>query len=131
MKFEVAYRAADGKMAETTVEVPDRNAVYAELRRRGITPLSLREAGSRRRAGRGGAPRGPRALRALLVALLAAAAAVAVWTRLLDEGAKRNMRRLLSAPSKVDIRRFGLGGGARPEPEPRKGTGKAVVRIAE
>ena len=43
MKFDVAYRTADGKMAETTVEVSDRNAVYSELRRRGITPVSLSE----------------------------------------------------------------------------------------
>ena len=48
MKFDVAYRTADGKMAETTVEVSDRNAVYSELRRRGITPVSLSESGARR-----------------------------------------------------------------------------------
>ena len=49
MKFEVAYRTADGKMAETTIEVADRNAVYSELRRQGITPISLHEAGAKKR----------------------------------------------------------------------------------
>ena len=115
MKFDVAYRTADGKMAETTVEVSDRNAVYSELRRRGITPVSLSESGARRR--REPSKAGSFVLRLVLLAALLCAAAFAVWYFVLaDESSKRHFVNRLSPSSKIDMRKVGSD-------SPRKGTG--------
>ena len=125
MKFEVAYRTADGKMAETTIEVADRNAVYSELRRQGITPISLHEAGTKK-SGKFAAP-GPAVGVAKIVFMFAllALAAFAVWYFVLaDEGTKRHLRNLVTPSTKVDMRNHGPDA-------PRKGTGAVSVRISE
>ena len=125
MKFEVAYRTADGKMAETTIEVADRNAVYSELRRQGITPISLHEAGTKK-SGKFAAP-GPAVGVAKIVFMFAllALAAFAVWYFVLaDEGTKRHLRNLVTPSTKVDMRNHGPDA-------PRKGTGAVSVKISE
>ena len=109
MKFEVAYRTADGKMAETTIEVADRNAVYSELRRQGITPISLREAGMKKHAA---AASGALYKVAKLAILLA------------DEGTKRHIRNLATPSTKVDMHSSG-------QDAPRRGTGAVSVKISE
>ena len=114
MKFEVAYRTADGKMAETTIEVADRNAVYSELRRQGITPISLH--GGKLSA----------ALKLVLFVVLFAAAVFAAWYFLAaDDGAKRRVKDLVAKPSKIEMHQTGEA------PAPRKGTGAVSVRISE
>ena len=125
MKFEVAYRTADGKMAETTIEVADRNAVYSELRRQGITPISLHEAGTKK-SGKFAAS-GPAVGVAKIVFMFAllALAAFAVWYFVLaDEGTKRHLRNLVTPSTKVDMRNHGPDA-------PRKGTGAVSVKISE
>ena len=126
MKFEVAYRTADGRMCETTIDVADRNAVYSELRRQGIAPLSLREADGKRKTAR--AARGVGAvLRLLLLFALFAVAAFTAWYGLVaDEGTKRHLRHALTPSTRVDMFRH----GDQPE-KPRKGTGTVRMRIAE
>ena len=125
MKFEVAYRSADGKMAEMTIEVADRNAVYSELRRQGITPISLHEAGAKKRDR--SAASGPAVGIAKIVFMFAllALAAFAVWYFVLaDEGTKRHLRNLVTPSTKVDMRNHGPDA-------PRKGTGAVSVKISE
>ena len=125
MKFEVAYRTADGKMAETTIEVADRNAVYSELRRQGITPISLHEAGTKK-SGKFAAS-GPAVGVAKIVFMFAllALAAFAVWYFVLaDEGTKRHLRNLVTPSTKVDMRNHGPDA-------PCKGTGAVSVKISE
>ena len=125
MKFEVAYRTADGKMAETTIEVADRNAVYSELRRRGITPISLHEAGAKKRDKSAASVQTAGVVKFVFMLVLLAFAVFAVWYFVLaDEGTKRHMRNLLTPSTKVDIRNHGLD-------SPRKGTGAVSVKISE
>ena len=125
MKFEVAYRTADGKMAETTIEVADRNAVYSELRRQGITPISLHESGTKKR-GRSAAS-GPAVGVAKIVFMIAllALALFAVWYFVIaDEGTKRHVRNLVTPSTKVDMHNSG-------QDAPRKGTGAVSVKISK
>ena len=125
MKFEVAYRTADGKMAETTIEVADRNAVYSELRRQGITPISLHEAGAKKRdKSEGGKLSG--ALKLVLFVVLLAAALFAAWYFLAaDDGAKRRVKELVTRPSKIEMHQTGAASA------PRRGTGAVSVKISE
>ena len=125
MKFEVAYRTADGKMTETTIEVADRNAVYSELRRQGITPISLHEAGAKKRdKNEGGKLSG--ALKLVLFVVLLAAALFAAWYFLAaDDGAKRRLKDLVTRPSKIEMHQTGAA------PAPRKGTGAVSVKISK
>ena len=125
MEFEVAYRTADGKVSETTIEAADRNAVYSELRRQGITPISLHEAGTKK-SGKFAAS-GPAVGVAKIVFMFAllALAAFAVWYFVLaDEGTKRHLRNLVTPSTKVDMRNHGPDA-------PRKGTGAVSVKISE
>ena len=125
MKFDVAYRTADGKMAETTIEVADRNAVYSELRRQGITPISLHEAGTKKRDKSDGGKLSA-ALKLVLFVVLFAAAVFAAWYFLAaDDGAKRRVKDLVAKPSKIEMHQTGEA------PAPRKGTGAVSVRISE
>jgi type II secretory pathway component PulF len=123
MKFDVTYRTADGKMAEETVDVSDRNAVYTELRRRGITPISLSESGKgkKKRASQGVAGS---FCKVLLVVLLFGAAALAVWYFVLaDDGSKRHFVNMVTPSTKVKMRQS-------PADAPRKGTGAVRVTPA-
>lgn len=43
MKFCVRHRTSNGVITETTIEAADRNGVFAELSRRGITAISVSE----------------------------------------------------------------------------------------
>ena len=125
MKFEVAYRTADGKMAETTIEVADRNAVYSELRCQCITPISLHEAGAKKRdKNEGGKLSG--VLKIVLFVVLLAATLFAAWYFLAaDDGAKRRVKDLVARPSKIEMHQTGEVHA------PRKGTGAVSVRISE
>ncbi|MBR5549915.1 MAG: hypothetical protein IKU71_09340 [Kiritimatiellae bacterium] len=125
MKFEVAYRTADGKMAETTIEVADRNAVYSELRRQGITPISLHEAGTKTRGKSAASVQTAGVVKFVFMLALLAFAVFAVWYFVLaDEGTKRHVRNLVTPSTKVDIRNHGPDA-------PRKGTGAVSVKISE
>ena len=125
MKFDVAYRTADGKMAETTIEVADRNAVYSELRRQGITPISLHEAGTKNRNKSAASVQAAGVAKFVFMLVLLAVAVFAVWYFVLaDEGTKRHLRNLLTPSTKVDIRNHGPDA-------PRKGTGAVSVKISE
>ena len=125
MKFEVAYRTADGKMTETTIEVSDRNAVYSELRRQGITPISLHEAGTKKRdKSDGGKLSG--ALKIVLFIVLLAVAMFAVWYFCVaDDGARQRVKDLVARPSRIEMHQTGAA------PAPRKGTGAVSVKISE
>ena len=125
MKFEVAYRTADGKMTETTIEVADRNAVYSELRRQGITPISLHEAGTKNRNKSAASVQAAGVAKFVFMLALLAFAVFAVWYFVLaDEGTKRHVRNLVTPSTKVDIRNHGPDA-------PRKGTGAVSVKISE
>ena len=125
MKFEVAYRDGDGKMAQTTVEVANRNVVYSELRRLGITPISIQEVGEKKK--HGGSEPGvvSRVPKVVVFLVLLAVAALAVWYFVLaDDGAKQRLRNTVMPSLKSDAHRPGSG-------VPRKGTGAVSVRISE
>ena len=125
MKFEVAYRTADGTMAEKIIEVADRNAVYSELRRQGITPISLHEAGAKRHDRSAASVQAAGVVKFVFMLVLLAFAVFAVWYFVLaDEGTKRHLRNLLTPSTKVDIRNHGPDA-------PRKGTGAVSVKISE
>ena len=124
MKFEVAYRDAEGKMAETTVEVSDRNAVYSELRRQGITPLSLREAGTKKHVVAASSALYKIAKLVILLAILGVAAASAWYFLLADEGTKRHLRNIATPSTKVDMHNSG-------QDAPRKGTGAVSVKMSK
>ena len=125
MKFEVAYRTADGKMAETTIEVADRNAVYSELRRQGISPISLHEAGTKKGEKSDGGKLSS-ALKLVFFVVLLAAALFAAWYFLAaDDGAKRRVKDLVTRPSKIEMHQTGAA------PAPRKGTGAVSVKISK
>ena len=125
MKFEVAYRTADGKMAETIIEVADRNAVYSELRRQGITPISLHEAGAKKDGKFAASGPAVGIAKIVFMSALLALAAFAVWYFVIaDEGTKRHLRNLVTPSTKVDMRNHGTDA-------PRKGTGAVSVKISE
>ena len=125
MKFEVAYRDDAGKMAQTTVEVANRNVVYSELRRLGITPISIQEVGEKKKHGgdESGAVSG--VVKVVVFLVLLAVAAAAIWYFVLaDDGTKQRVRNAIVPSEKADART--PGGNA-----PRKGTGAVSVRISE
>lgn len=47
MKFCVKYRTKEGRVAETTVEATDKNAVFSDLLRHGITAISVHESATK------------------------------------------------------------------------------------
>lgn len=123
MTFDVTYRMADGSMAEATMEVSDRNAVYTELRRRGITPISLSESGkAKKKSASTGAASA--FCKVLLVVALLGAAALAVWYFMLaDEGSKRHFVNMVTPSTKVEMRQS-------QSEAPRKGSGAVSVTPA-
>ena len=124
MTFDVTYRMADGSMAEATMEVADRNAVYTELRRRGITPISLSESGKAKKKKDATQSAASALCKVLLVVALLGAAAFAVWYFLLaDEGSKRHFVNMVTPSTKVELRQS-------QSDAPRKGTGAVKVTPA-
>ncbi len=78
MKFEVKYRDKHGLIVTSVVDVADRNGVYSELRRQGISPISMSEISDRKN--RKHAPDAPKSLLSrLLFVLVFAAAVFAAW----------------------------------------------------
>ena len=129
MKFEVAYRKADGKMAETVVDVANRNAVYSELRRLGITPVSLHEVSDKKHRGEPGVV--VRVVKFVVMLVLLAVAGLAVWYFFIaDDSAKQRVRNLVTPSSQVDMQKQRQKQNPGPA-APRKGTGAVSVRISE
>jgi len=127
MKFDVAYRTADGKMSETTIEVSDRNAVYSELRRRGITPISLSESGAKKRSKRGARSAAVTLVEVVVLVALLAIALFVVWYYVIaDEGTKRHLQNTLKPTSKIFMQESGSDSSA-----PRRGTGAVSVKMSE
>ena len=54
MTFTVTYRGADGAMREERVEAANRGECFAQMKVRGIVPMSVKEGDSVSRRGRGG-----------------------------------------------------------------------------
>ena len=125
MKFEVAYRDNEGKMAQTTVEVANRNVVYSELRRLGITPISIQEVGEKKRNDGGSSGSAFGVVKVVVLLVLLAGAAAAVWYFVFaDDGTKQRIRNAVVPSAKADVRTP----GGNP---PRKGTGAVRVKISE
>ena len=125
MRFEVAYRDDAGKMSQTTVEVANRNVVYSELRRLGITPISIQEVDEKKKHGGGEPGAVARVIKVVVFLVLLAVAAAAVWYFVLaDDGAKQRVRNAIVPSAKDDAR--APGGSA-----PRKGTGAVSVKISK
>ena len=95
------------------------------MRRQGITPISLHEAGTKKRDKSDGGKLSA-ALKLVLFVVLFAAAVFAAWYFLAaDDGAKRRVKDLVAKPSKIEMHQTGEA------PAPRKGTGAVSVRISE
>ena len=125
MKFEVAYMDGAGKMAQTTVEVANRNVVYSELRRLGITPISIQEVGEKKKRSSGDPSAVARIVKLVVLLVLLAAAGLAVWYFVFaDDGAKQRVRNLVTPSAKADVQKQGPAA-------PRKGTGAVKVRISD
>lgn len=83
MVWTVVYRDSDGNRASVEIESVDRNAVFAELQRRGITAISVSEGKAKLTRQSRHIPSGGRVpthpYRGIVAGLIVVACAVAVW----------------------------------------------------
>ena len=130
MKFDVTYRDKNGEMQQMVIDVADRNAVYSELRRQGITPLSLSETGTKKKKAGG---RKSSAGSIVVLGILLGIAAFAAWYFLLATGNQRvRVKDMVTGRGWISLRSTGrVGTPTPPPPPPRKGTGAVRVNIAE
>lgn len=82
MTFTITYRDAAGDVASLVLDVPDKAAVWPELKRRGISALSVREGATpvRRPPGAGR----PSVVRGVVVGAVVVALATGAWLLLTD-----------------------------------------------
>ena len=104
MTFTVTYRDKSGGKASIELDAPDRNALWAELEKRGISPVSVREG----KAGKAGGRLSPARI-AAVAAAAAAAIAIVAWM-VLKSGAPEGKARD-AAPAAESA-----GGGGRKAP---------------
>ena len=77
MVFTVTYRGGTGETESLELDVPGKAEVWAELKKRGISALSVQEGASKVRKPRGGRP--PRAARGIAAGAVVVAAAICAW----------------------------------------------------
>ena len=128
MKFDVAYRDKNGEMRQMVIDVADRNAVYSELRRQGITPLSLSEVGTKKK--KTDARKTSPVSIIVLVVLLGVAAFAAWYSLMATAGQRERIKNVVTGRGWINL--HSTGGAETPAPNPpRKGTGAVRVNIAE
>ena len=87
MTYTVKYRDKSGDIVELELDVPNKNAVWPELKKRGISALSVREGAAKKRASKMSGGKSPSPLRGVLAGLcVVALAAFAAWWFLLKDG---------------------------------------------
>ena len=82
MKFLISYRNNDGKQDQTVIEAESRNAVFAELEKRGMRAIRIEEANGKAKPRKPSSPaRGkpPAVGKGLIAGLVVVIAAVGVW----------------------------------------------------
>ena len=77
MTFTITYREKTGDTKALVLDVPDKEAVWAELKRRGITALAVREGAADGRRQRGGG--NPSVVRGIVAGAVVVALAIGAW----------------------------------------------------
>lgn len=78
MIFTVGYRDKAGQRASLVLDVPNKDAVWSELKKRGITALSVKEGAEKRRASRSSGNHTP-VFRGLIAGVIVVALAIGAW----------------------------------------------------
>lgn len=82
MKFLISYRSNDGKQDQTVIEAESRNAVFAELEKRGMSAIRIEEANGKVKLRKPSSPvhgKSPAVGKGLIAGLVIVIAAVGVW----------------------------------------------------
>lgn len=83
MIFTVTYRNKDGSRDSLVLDVPNRDVVWAELKARGISAISVKEGAEKKRKPSDG--KSPTALRGIIAGVAVVALAICAWMFLMDE----------------------------------------------
>lgn len=84
MIFTVTYRNKEGKRDSLALDVPNRDAVWAELKARGISAISVKDGAEQKRAGNGERGMGNGLAKGLLAGVAVVALAIGAWVFLTD-----------------------------------------------
>ena len=84
MIFTVTYRNKEGKRESLVLDVPNRDAVWAELKARGISAISVKDGAEQKRAGNGERGMGNGLAKGLLAGVAVVALAIGAWVFLTD-----------------------------------------------
>lgn len=82
MKFLISYRSNDGKQDQTVIEAESRNAVFAELEKRGMSAIRIEEVNGKVKLRKPSSPvhgKSPAVGKGLIAGLVIVIAAVGVW----------------------------------------------------
>ena len=79
MTYTVKYRDKSGDIVELELDVPNKNALWPELKKRGISALSVREGAAKKRVSKTSGGKSPSPLRGVLAGLCIVALAVGAW----------------------------------------------------
>ena len=79
MTYTVKYRDKSGDTVELELDVPNKSAVWPELKKRSISALSVREGAAKKRAKKPSGAKSPSPLRGVLAGLCVVAMAVGAW----------------------------------------------------
>ncbi len=121
MIFTVIYRNKEGKRDSLVLDVPNRDAVWAELKARGISAISVKEGAEQKRVGNGERGMGNGLAKGLLAGVAVVALAIGAWVFLTD-----GPERVPSADETQKTRRVKEVKPAKPkQPKPAE-TDKAV-----
>ncbi len=82
MNFTVKYRDKSGDTKSLVLDVPNRAALWPELKKRGISALSVREGAVKERKPSGG--RSPSAVRGIVAGVVVVALAIGAWFFFMD-----------------------------------------------
>lgn len=88
MIFTVTYRNKDGKRDSLALDVPNRDAVWAELKARGISAISVKDGAEQKRVGNGKRGMGNGLAKGLLAGVAVVALAIGAWV-FLNDGPER------------------------------------------
>ena len=118
MTFNVTYRSADGSLRNETVEAATRAECVTACRKRGITPVGIKEGKAQKAARAASAPSGGEAKRPWLIVALVLVVAIAggVWLWLSPREQERPAK---EKPAKTKVE--------KPQKPERKPTEKPVV----
>lgn len=116
MTYTVKYREKSGDTVELELDVPNKSAVWPELKKRGISALSVHEGAAKKRAQKPSGGKSPSPLRGVLAGLCIVALAVGAWWWL---ASRETAPQPVEKPAKPKV--------VKPKPQPPAPKPKPVI----